>query len=302
MNDKYVRLASEIKEIQSILSMIPEENIIERIAFESRLSALNSELAITPKTAECEKIKITFRGTPVFGSHGMLANFGSKAMSAFSDAFASVIASADESVTLKEEGRLPDVVKNQLYITGIATGSFGFELEIPRKDEASTISDATNVMKSIVDLLEASTSGTDDDVTNLVEDIHPRAVTKINEFLSYLVKNQAWCGFQVGEKLFRYDDVEALKHSVERLHERNIEIGSAKLMGEFLGVLPKTRYFEFKPAGQDLIKGRIDHAIEDPDIINRSWLYRPVEIQLHTMRVGAGRPRYRLVELPRRGF
>ena len=48
---------------------------------------------------------------------------------------------------------------------------------------------------------------------------------------------------------------------------------------------------------QGLIKGKVDLAIDDPDILNREWLHKPVSVKLNVMQVGQGRPRFTLMTL-----
>lgn len=63
------------------------------------------------------------------GSHGVVADFASKAAGFFTDAFTAVAAGLAEN--LRYMGPIPDKEKNQLLITGTAIGSFGFEFELP---------------------------------------------------------------------------------------------------------------------------------------------------------------------------
>ena len=44
MSHEYLALASEVKELESILTAIPQENVIERMAFEERLASAKTIL------------------------------------------------------------------------------------------------------------------------------------------------------------------------------------------------------------------------------------------------------------------
>ena len=58
------------------------------------------------------------------------------------------------------------------------------------------------------------------------------------------------------------------------------------------------RTFEFVHGdSKEVLRGKINIAIEDPDILNRNWLHKPVTIQLTAMYVGRGRPQYTLMSL-----
>jgi hypothetical protein len=62
--------------------------------------------------------------------------------------------------------------------------------------------------------------------------------------------------------------------------------------------LPASRTFEFKLSDQDgILKGKVDKAINDPDVLNREWLHTPTTVKLSVMQVGQGKPRYTLMKL-----
>jgi hypothetical protein len=298
MSHEHLALASEAKELESILASIPQESVIDRLAFEERLSSIKSDLNNLPDSQLQEKARLTFRGRPVFGSHGIAADFGSKAAGAFADAFSAVVAGLNESLSYM--GPIPDKAKNQLIITGTAIGSFGFEFELPgqQSDLFPVTGKTEDALEKIQALLRVSAGGSDDEVTELVEAIHPRAVKKVAEFLGYLVQQHAWCALEFKGQFFRYQNIEQLLLSVERLQEDNIHESDEEYAGEFQGVLPQSRTFEFKLLDQDgILKGKVDIAVEDPDILNREWLHKPVSIKLHVIQVGQGRPRFTLPEI-----
>lgn len=289
-------LSSEIRELEQMLDGIPSTAVIQRISLESRLKSAREALEQELACCRPSHARLTFRGKPVVGNHGISADFGGKASSAFADAFAAVVAGLNES--LQFMGPIPDRAKNQLLITGTATGSFGFEFELPAAGLFPDQEKTGDALQKIVSLLEASASGSDDDVAELVDAIHPRAVKKISEFLGLLAQNQAWCGLEFRDKRFRFDGFEQLGRSASRLGEDNIKEHSEIYQGEFVGVLPNSRTFEFQ-ASNGLIKGKIGPSIEDPDLILREWLKRDVTITLSVVQVGQGRPRYTLPSLPR---
>lgn len=298
MSHEYLALNSEINELESILAEIPSDDVIERKSFESRLNAAKIALSNLASFPSPKRARLTFRGRPVFGSHGIAADFGSKAANAFADAFATVVASLNES--LNYMGPIPDKEKNQLLITGTAMGSFGFELELPNQQVGlfSESDKAEEALEKLQALLQVSAQGSDDEVAELVEEIHPRAVKKVADFLGYLVQQNAWCGLEFKEKFFRFSSLDQLMISAERLQEENIHESDEEYIGEFIGVLPHSRTFEFKLSDQSgVIKGKIGLAIEDPYLINREWLKKAVRLKLRVIQVGQGRPRFTLPDL-----
>jgi hypothetical protein len=187
-----------------------------------------------------------------------------------------------------------------LLITGTAIGSFGFEFELPAQPETlfTELEKTEEAMNKIESLLRLAAEGSDDDMAEVIEEIHPRAVKKVYEFLDLLVQQQAWCGLQFGDRKFLYVDYEQLKKSSARLKDENIQETEENCRGEFQGVLPGGRVFEFKLLNQEgLIRGKIDPGIEAPDTLNRKWLHKPVSVRLKVMQVGQGRKRYTLMSL-----
>ena len=67
-------IASEIRELEGLLAAIPKENVIERTSLEARLENAKNVLDTLPQTGEGPKARLTFRGKPVFESHGISAD------------------------------------------------------------------------------------------------------------------------------------------------------------------------------------------------------------------------------------
>ncbi|MDA8150979.1 MAG: hypothetical protein M0041_07650 [Nitrospiraceae bacterium] len=299
MDNEYLAIASEIRELESLLVDIPKNNLIERMSLDARLATARDSLGAFLPQQLAPRVKLTFRGKPVFGSHGIVADFASKAAMAFSDIFV-VVAADGLSEGLRSMGPIPNKEKNQLLITGTAIGSFGFEFELPAPEPSffPELEKGQEAMVKIEALLRLSAEGSDDEVAEIIEEVHPRAVKKVYAFLDLLVQEEAWCGLEFADRFFRYKDFEQIKISSERLKEENIHGREETFSGEFQGVLPAGRTFEFRRSDQGkLIRGKVDATIDDPGILNRKWLHKPVSVVLHVMQVGQGRPRYSLMSL-----
>jgi hypothetical protein len=304
--EEYIALASEINELETILAQIPEDRVIDRMSFETRLSNANEAIArINPRNLP-KKARLTFRGNPVFGSHGIAAEFASKASTSFTEAFTAIVASINEN--LRYMGPIPDKQKNQLIITGTAIGSFGFEYELPSENAGSDptqlemnyeSSNNTEVaMQKLEDLFRVASEGNDDELSELVDEIHPRAVKKVAEFLTYISDQEAWCGLDFNESNFRFTGSSQVRNSAQRLNADNIRDATEEFTGRFDGALPTSRTFEFKPVDQKgILRGKIGPEIEDSHIINRDYLGKLVKVTLNVIQVGQGRPRYTLAKL-----
>lgn len=295
----YLAVASEIKELESLLAEIPEENVIERLGLKSRLEEARNGIASVSEEFFINKARLTFRGTPVSGSHGIVADFGAKAAGIFAEAVATIAASLDDN--LRYMGPIPNRHNNKLLITGTTIGSFGFEFELPNPDREELFSErskAEDALQKVQELFQLAADGTDDEVAELVDEIHPRAVKKVAEFLEYLHAQEAWCGIEFKNKFFRFRDIDQLICSSARLEEDNIVEKEEKYRGEFQGVLPTGRTFEFNVVDEsNIIKGKVGIDIKDADILNREYLHQPVEVEFNVIQFGQGRPRYTLKSL-----
>lgn len=299
MNMRTESLKAEINQVQSILDEIPVENVIDRFSVEQRLEELKSNLLLlSDARPEAEKLALTFRGDPVIGSHAISVDFAGKAATTFYDAFSAILAGINSR--LRYSGPIPDKAQFPLMITGTALGSFGFEMEVPEDtpslfDEPIDSSDAVTIFK---ELLRVSAIGSDDDISDIVERIHPRAVRKVADFLAVLSKQNAWCGLEYRNDFFRYSGLEELKLSESRLRKENIDERTERYRGEFQGFLPVGRNFEFRVLDEDFVlKGRLGEDIEDTSVLNRFWLHKPVTAKFHVVQVGQGRPRFTLASL-----
>lgn len=295
--NEYSQVASEISFLEGMkrrpgLSKLSSKSIEARLA---RAKEQLSQFDAVPH--EAAKAVITYRGTPVRGTHGVVADFGTAATKAFNDAVAAVAASITGA--LADKGPIPNRPQNQLLITGTAVGSFGFVLEEEPEHTQSLLDNSTAVSQAltlIVDLLDASTKS-DEDLSEPVSRLANRAISSVTDFLSQLADNGASCAISAGGKQFRFSNVDQVKMSKNRLSFDNIKEQNETFEGVFLGALPERRTFEFRVVNGDVIHGSCTKDVEDPSVINRH-LNEHVTITAHTRVVGNSKPRYTISELP----
>lgn len=295
----YANLSSEASTLRELLNNIPLDNVIDRLGIESRLEEVEYELGCVNPFHITKKAKLTFRGNPVIGSEAISANFAAKATKLFSDAVTAV--SAGMSGALNFKGPIPDCNTNQLMITGMAVGSFGFEFELPRVNnfdlcpEQSIVEKAVNEIR---ELFEVSAIGSDDRLNDLIEEVHPRAIAKIHEFLIFLSEQNAKCGLEFENKFFRFSDGDQLQNSINRLDDTNIHEEKVTYRGFFQGALPSARNFEFKTEiDNEVIKGKIGKDVANPEKLNSDWYKKSAQVKLTVIRVGNSRPKFILESL-----
>jgi hypothetical protein len=294
------RLRADLKQVTDLLEQMNERSFLERLSLEGRRDDLEKRIrALGPEQVKKQAI-LTFRGRPVVRSEGISADFAGRATSAFMDAYQAVVAGLKS--TLSYMGPIPDRGLHDLKIISTATGSFGFQFELPPTEQdlfEKGRSVEEEAFDTLQELMRESATGSDERVLEIIERVHPRAVRKLHDFLEVMEQNEAWCGVEFDGDIFRFEGLDAVTQSVARLSDENIDERDVEFQGEFQGVLPKGRTFEFRVfEGDQIIKGRVSEEIEDPDELNRSWLHRPIRVKFHVVQFGQAKPRYLLVDLP----
>lgn len=296
---EFIGLQAERNTLNRLLADIPGDNVLERSGLEARREEVDKQLSAagTPKRGPAQ-VRLTFGGRPVVGQHGVFAQFGAQATNLFNEAVAKVAAAL--SGPLSSKGPIPKRDESQLLITSTAIGSFGFELEEHRPGLLDFGDDSSvgQALESTRRLLE-STLGSDDDLADQAAGTDPRAIAAVREFLDCLAANEAVCTVTYRDQAARFADVGQVRRAVERLSRDNLREDEGTLHGEFQGVLPDGRRFEYRLSDSgEVIRGKIGPAIAEPDLINRH-LHRPVTIKVLATQVGNGKPRYVLLEVPR---
>jgi len=293
-----MHLLAERTALQRMIAATAPEEIIDLGSLNTRLEIVNQILDEAPEdTRQPARARLTFRGRPVVGSYGIFVEFGMEATKAFADAVAAVAASF--TTPLQSMGPIPNRSQNQLLITSTATGSFGFELEEHGPGQLTLEDEAVlpSALEHMRQLLEGST-GSDDDLADAASELDPRAVSAVRGFLDKLATHDAVCAVETNEGRFAFSDVGQVRTAVSRLATENLVEEEISVAGEFQGVLPKRRTFEFVRADDgEVLVGKIAPSIRNPEAIN-AHLSQRIEIRLVQTRVGAGRPRYLLKNLP----
>ena len=297
-NEDRQHLLAERTFLQRLLAKTPATARLTRMSDEARLRKVEAQLAALPADERTPaRARLTFDGVPVIRSHGIFADFGMKAVSSFTEAVASVAASL--SAPLAAMGPIPNRDQNQLLITSTAVGSFGFELEEYRAEqlaleEASPVATALERTQALLQ----STLGNDDDLADIASETDPRALDKVRTFLKVLADNSAVCALQYGGSGVRFTDVGQVIRSLARLAADNLHESEEQLRGEFVGVLPNSRSFEFRLASDgQIIRGKVSPRVQNVDAIN-DHLHSAVQIDVTRTQVGNGRPRYLLTQMP----
>lgn len=297
MNEStYKHLLAEKNTLEQLLEKAPEYDFLGRASLSSRLKSVESQISMIEHERLRKSAVITFRGEPVDGSRGISAEFAGKVIDGLNEMIASIVASHQN--LLKYKGAIPNRRQNTLMITGTATGSFGFQLELPSPDLIHDRNGAENALYTVQQLIKHSIDGSDDAVYDLVHNLHPRALKKTTDFLEIVQSHSAVFALQFEQHLVRIENHAQLEHIINRLSEENIHQTIEEYHGKFLGVLPHTRTFEFQPSDSDtLIKGKIGALVAHPEVINTDYLNHPVDVSFEVSQFGQSKPKYLLTDI-----
>lgn len=289
-------LESEIAALKELISQTPEEDVIDRKSLEARKKKVETELStLQVPYYKAAHGQLIFRGKPTIKSQGVYADFAASAL----DRYAKMITALGSSRTteLGSRGPIPKSEDFQLMITGTVLGSFGFEIEEAPKQ--ATISSELSPVKAAMEkanlVMGLPAGSSDDDIANAIADMSARAIEAIRAFLEVMTDYEAVFAIELDDnKSLRFNNVEEIKRTKERLKPENIRETDMAVVGEFRGALPDHRSFEFWIEDRnEMIFGKVGPEIEDVAEINRI-LYKPARIQIHTRQVGTSRPRYTL--------
>ena len=292
-------LKAEIAELEAMLSEMPTRRVIERIGLQHRLETARTELQHLP--LDGKRLGLTFRGEPVEGSRSIVALFAGRALTAFSDAVATVAASLEHH--LNGTGPLPgDNSERCLRVIGPALGSFGFEMEVPApplpKQTSVFLDDepAASPMETAVDLtmeLIDAAQGHDEEVlSDVVALVHPRAAGKVREFVETVVSGKATFSLRFNERRTALLDAQAGRRVLDALSANNVSEEEITRVGR-LWVLPTKRTFEMEIEGDGILYGRVSRWLRGIE----NFQGPEVTATLQVLTLGAAAPRYTLLGL-----
>lgn len=203
--------------------------------------------------------------------------------------------------TAKDAGTIPNEEPSQHPVAGAPPGSFGFEIELPQATfvdgaNGQTVNPAENAVALIQDLLETSLQGTDDDLAEVINRIHPRAAKKVAELLRLLRSNKAQVTIGMDGRYVALRTPDEVERANRRLAPDNIEQGIANESGTLTELVPAERSFHLRlsESGQ-LVKGRIGWEINDPHRIADRYTNREVTATVRWIRVGESQPKLTLL-------
>ncbi|OOR86376.1 hypothetical protein B0181_11705 [Moraxella caviae] len=294
----YKHLLAEKASLEAMIANAKNPNSLSTASLSARLKKISSMIDDVAPVELIKKAIITFRGKPVHGSQSISADFSASALDRLANAVASIAASSNNTLTY--HGAIPNKAKHSLQITGTAVGSFGFELSLPKSEDDlidGQKNDTEHTLSQLQSLLQYGMTGTDEQISDLIEIIHPRAMAKVNDFLMLMQNQEALFALQFNDVITRVNDTKQLSTLIERFSQNNIRQYNETYTGRFIGVLPKTRTFEFQNDDKHIIKGKINSQVPNPEYINQAYLNKPTTVNFQVMQFGNAKPKYELMDI-----
>ena len=295
--NEHDRLISELAGLNELMAITPESAVIDRLTLEYRKSQIEEELNTNPPPPKWPASAVlTFGGKPVIDFQGISADFGSEAMKAFGEVIVSL---ADGSGNGQgERGGTQRRDAYPLMITGVARGSFGFQIEEVFDQQTTFLSDSSPVEVAIGQargILGALVGADEEALAEAIFDADEKGISNIRNFLKLLADNEAVCSLSFKEDTFRFRDVGQVQRGLTHLGQENISENEIEVEGHFQGFLPNVRRAEFVRSDTgEVISGRVDRLVTDAESIN-NILNKSVNLRIRTRQVGNSRPRYTIV-------
>lgn len=224
---------------------------ITRRNLESRLEEAEAEVRLAEQhAATLAEAELLFDGGPVRAQLGIEARFGGQSVQVFQDLVAAVTGD------LGLRGALPQAPR--LLITGVETGSFGFQLsEVPDQLLLTGPSPLKLALDETTRLLHAAAES-DETFTERLTGRSGRVLTQLKLFLRVLTEAQATLKVETGQVSLRLDDVERIKAARDRAESTTIQETPERRAGRLIGLMQLRAQFELRDEAEGVVvSGRI---------------------------------------------
>lgn len=242
-----------------------DDDPIGQHQFGQLVHELEAKLAVMPQAiAQAPAgVALFFGGRPVMGSHGIHADFSSKALEGFQKLVSQRYA-AEELGPLATRGRVPLKDNTHLLITDVVRGSFGFVLQAA-PDITSEAMDTS--MKVVVDKVASTISrlAAQDEMLfdEAVSEIDERQKSSLSEFFKLLDTEGATMRLVEGERDFELNSA-SVQRARARVEQIQILERTQDYSGQIRGWTDYSAKFELRLHDtREVIQGGVtDEALE----------------------------------------
>ena len=254
-------MQANLSQVKAFLAdCTPEEDPIGHFQYAQLVLEFEEKLAAMPHAIEQApaSVALFFGGRPVVGSHGIHADFSSKAIERFQTIVSQRFA-AQEVGRLASSGRIPFKGNSHLLVTDVVRGSFGFVLQAAPQDTPDQPFETSLkvVVDQVADTISRVAAQDEALFDGAVAEIDDRQKGALTEFFKLLDTEGATMRIVEGERDFELDQasVQRARHRVENLQ---ITDRTQEFVGQIVGWTDFSAKFEMQRHGTgEVIQGGI---------------------------------------------
>lgn len=279
----------------------PSVPLHERINNSTWLDKARRDLEKIDRSPDLARVRLTFRGPQVYGTHGINAEFGLEATLAYQEAIGKRANYLSKVATNRSAP-----IEPSLAVVGVAQGSFGFILEEIQATHAplpnlGTISFVITALSEVRVALEIAGGDDREKFFGHMQNLDGGTASAIKDLVE--ITGFGGASFHVED----WDtDIEleapALLRAAKWAQDLVIKESIEMLVGTLTGVFAESKEFEFVPDGRNRIEGNISSALDAHKVLQdwgdqRCIATFNVTRKVHATRTKAGRKVYELTEV-----
>jgi hypothetical protein len=257
-------LKTQLLEVQELKSRVQNHPLMA-VSLAEREHELNEKIAALPLGSKEARTILFFSGAPVVGSMGIDASFAGRVIEPFQDMVKADYADRWRGA-VGSRGRRKGETESRLLLTGLPHGSFGLELSSAESDDLFQEQQLADTLARVTKLVEASAKS-DEDFAAELDEIAPRVIGNLREFLEVVSKNKAGLKMESGDFRCEMDPIKA-SEAFDRVAGTTTEDKTEWIQGRFRGVTLDTWKFNFLNRENFSIAGKIDEDLTEERVVD----------------------------------
>jgi hypothetical protein len=233
-------------------------------AWQLRKASLEKELSDVRESIPAPRTVLFFAGgDAVLGSRGIDAAFVADILKPFQEMVKSQFATLRHG-RIGRRGPRKNEDEARLFLTGLPRGSFGLELSQPLVEDWVQAQQLSNTLNRLTRAVEAA-GKSDEDFANAIEEISPRVLPRLQEFLDVASKHGASMRIESGDLRCALS-VEQVAQAKARAATTSTNSVPIVRRGTFRGATLDTWRFDFKPDDGPGFSGQIGDELSEDQV------------------------------------
>ena len=275
-------LQAELSTIKSLLAdAISVHDPIGSLQYQYKKDSIEKEIEEIRNTVQLTaSVALYFGGKPVYGSKGIVADFAGHVLEEYQDLISKVFAKYEYG-DLGKRGKIPLQKNNQLMITEITKGSFGFILEELSDQYELTETSLKKIVNEVSEIISKASNDSDTIFEELLTEIDERTFLSLKNFFSYLDSNEATIRLIEDTNECNLNGVEIHRARL-RTESTTVDDQESVLAGVLVGFLPEHKKFELRDdegkvvygsATNDAVKEYLEMLNSNKTVLNVKWKF-----------------------------